>query len=1012
MARIKDTDNIEDDDIERVSNISKYGLFTTILLRIIKSKPFKLLAGGVFIVTSFLFVTPLFFNNSALKAEIEKQVSKSLNANFKINGEVEVAILPYPAIIGYDILLQNYSYEDKIYNLYAKSGRVRIAIFKFLGNSLIRDFTLSDAVLESRHNANQNLTIKNKLTEIINKFSQDLAISNSSSGVGVSSKLFSMNNFDLSKFNMANLPTIIIKNGELISYNIFNNLKTLQAVNLSAKISNKRITIAGQFNDEGIINEIKLLARFGAESLLELKSSALNLRISGQFTSRDKKIYNSDFIGKVEMEISELKSFYKTYLDNRNVVYEKLKLNNKPIKLTADLAVSDQEIAFNNLVIKSLLMNGKGDITVDVKSKIPDIDIDLDMANLDLENIWSGERVISDSASEEVKDLAMVDDNLGLTDEKLKPLVKPLDEKTELIDLDKTKKIKNFNLTAEVSVKKVSYLDGDLENLNLYATVSKNGEILIMPLVLNIPGEGMLRISGILENSNNEPKFIGKFDIGGKKLADIFKWLKIESQNLKVDNLREYISHAEIMLRPNSVRLNNFYFNLNNGDSEFLGEVRIDNSQKTTNIVNKFQISNFAVDDYFLTSEKNAYLSSGSLLKKLLWLNEISSDNDIDLSFANFNYKGEKFYDQSIKLRFGQGYFIIDNLNFKSDLTDLKTNLNVDIRDNNPKFEMKIIANKFHYESSQKSKAIDQFFALPSLEEFSGKIDLDLKDVMFDDLAVSNAKMSGKLKNGNVDLSYFNCDLYGGKFDYKGLIGIKIDKTVNGNISFKDVALDKLLSDLTGIKTIKGVANITANITSSASNKTDFLKEMDSEIKFNANAPNIVGYGLGDLIRKMFLPQTYQEELQQPEKIIINDNAQTVLKQASGNISFSKSGGGKFKINIAAPALNGILSGKIDIASNKIDGLANMIFLTGDRQKQIPINIATSFKGNMNEISQNTNLDQVRQYLRLPPINKAPASVENDNLFKENASRFEVQDAPANDFQNNPFKEPTQIKAE
>ena len=54
------------------------------------------------------------------------------------------------------------------------------------------------------------------------------------------------------------------------------------------------------------------------------------------------------------------------------------------------------------------------------------------------------------------------------------------------------------------------------------------------------------------------------------------------------------------------------------------------------------------------------------LIRKLLWLNDISSNAQFDLSFDKLIYGGEEFADQSMKLSFGRGYIQIENLKLKS----------------------------------------------------------------------------------------------------------------------------------------------------------------------------------------------------------------------------------------------------------------------------------------------------------------------------------------------------------
>ena len=143
----------------------------------------------------------------------------------------------------------------------------------------------------------------------------------------------------------------------------------------------------------------------------------------------------------------------------------------------------------------------------------------------------------------------------------------------------------------------------------------------------------------------------------------------------------------------------------------------------------------------------------------------------------------------------------------------------------------------------------------------------------------------------------------------------------------------------------------------------------------------------------MFASQQYHQELQNPEKILLNPDSKTVFQQASGTIQINGEREGRMRANITAPAINGILSGTIDIPNNNIDALFNTIFLTGSRQKQTPINIATNLKGNMKSISQSTNLDQAKQYLGLIKVENQTSRIIPDKdlsnpTFQEKTTSF------------------------
>ncbi len=967
-------------------------------LSIIKSEATKIGAAVFLAIISFTLILPIFFNNSALKFQITQKISQISEANFSIKGDIKIVLLPYPAIIAEDVLLENYKPKTeknspKIYNLYAKKMKIKFPVFSFSSDAAIDELTLSDAVMESLHENNSSTTRDNKLTRIIAELNKIPKSQETHLSSGISAKLFSIEDINSSQLALGKLPRLIIENGEAIIYDRFNRKKDIGAINVKTKINRKKISAEGSFSSENIVSNFKLLAKFNSSSnsptsVLEVISPVMQLRIKGNFPFENKGIFASDFRGKIEAEIVELKPFYQSYISNADIISGKLKYSAKPIKISANIENLAQEISISDLKINSDLVSGNGNINLDVSGEVSLVDVDLDLASLDLDNIWSNNAIPANQDDNQNNlQLAANDETESLPTTILPDqqnqdavAVSTPTEKTTPINLNLTKEIKDIDLTTEIKIKSIKYLDGEIKDANLYLTLSKEGEIMVLPLIFTIPGDGIFRVNGVFDNTAITPKFIGKFDASGKSIKEVLRWLKIESQNLKLENLREYSLYSDVMLLPNSITLNNFYLNLNNS-SEFLGEAKIDNSNKISNIISRFRISNFNVDEHFLTSGQNAYFSPGLLLKKLLWLNDISSNSSIDLGFDKLIYKKEEFPNQSLKLRLGRGYLEISDLNLKSENTDLTANISVDISDKKQKFDITVNANNFHYDTlqqeaplafgdnitkSQKQNFFDQFFSLPSLEGFDGKISLNFKKLKIDDVEISKVILEGRLKDGNINVINLSSSIYGGTLDYKGLIGIKLNKTINGNLTFDNVSLQPLLSDIFGIQNVAGIANISANVTSVASSRSEFAKSLRSEIKFNANAPTIMEYGLNDLVKKMFAPQIYANDLRNPEQILINSQAQTVFKQSDGTIQINGGKDGKLRANITAPAVNGILSGAINLENNTLDLLFNTIFLTGNSQKQTPINIATNIKGPINNLAQSTNLDQARQYLGLP----------------------------------------------
>jgi len=952
----------------------------------LRSETLRIAILVFFSLTLLVFIAPYFLDNSALKFQLAQKLSQSLQTKLEIHGKVRVAFIPSPKIIVNDVVLKNYrpKFSEKSYDFYAKSVEVRFPIFNFSDDVSASKIIFVDAVAASYYSDEKAPPRQDDLAKIISDFAQNSTEDEKNLGSGMSAKLFSTDDLFSSISSKSGLPRVVVKNGRMISYDKFLRKKETTSIDVTAEISEQKIAADGKFSNQNIASGFKLVAIFNSksgeqDSLFDLVSPVLELHIKGNFISANKGLLKSDFSGKMDAEIMELKSFYQSYIDSNGVISAKLKYNSKPIKISAEIDSATQEISVNNLKIASDLVNGGGRAYFNLANKNSVADITLDLDNLDLDGIWSSE-LVTIATGTMGGNVPKIPDN-GSDDE-----VFPVQSSEDLleknntlnIDLNLIKKIKDLDLTTEISVKKIKYLAGEILDADLYFSTSADGDIMVMPAIFKIPGEGVVRLSGVFDNSTLTSKFIGKLDAHGKSLKEILRWLKIESQNLKLDALNEYDTYSDVMILPNSVTLNNFYLNLNENKSEFSGEMKLENDGKAINSSGRFHVNSLNVDDHFLISGQNTYFSPGLLLKKLFWLNDVSSSNAFDLSFDKLIYKKEEFGEQSFKFMIRRGYIEIADLNLQSPKTDFKANFSVDISEQNPRLMIKIDAKKFHYEtpeseknSDKKINSFDQFFGLPSLEGFAGEVNANLTEAQIDGVQINYAKLFGKLKDGNIDEATFSGEFYGGKFSYSGVLGLKINKTINGNILFENASLNPLLFDLFGINSITGVGNFAANITAVANSKSEFLKQLKSELKFSANVPSIEGYGLSDLVKKMFAPQTYRQELLTPEKILFNPEGKTIFKQASGTIQINGGKDGKVRINISAPAMNGILSGTFSAEDRVIDLLFNAIFLTGDATKQTPINIATNLRGKTDNILQSTNIDQIRQYLGLSTMKKS-----------------------------------------
>ena len=87
-----------------------------------KIKHFKMLfAVAIVLLAIFvMFISSWFFDNTYLQNKIGTHLSKIINANFIIKGNVKVQIIPVPKIVLSNVFIENYRHDEDIYNLYAE----------------------------------------------------------------------------------------------------------------------------------------------------------------------------------------------------------------------------------------------------------------------------------------------------------------------------------------------------------------------------------------------------------------------------------------------------------------------------------------------------------------------------------------------------------------------------------------------------------------------------------------------------------------------------------------------------------------------------------------------------------------------------------------------------------------------------------------------------------------------------------------------------------------------------
>lgn len=984
---------------------------------------------SILFVVAMLFFIPLFFDNSMLKFSLIQKISRATEADFDINGDVEVSFLPTPTVTINEAVLLNYKYKptfsknEELFNFYAKTIKIKFSILGIYEDKLANGIEFEDGFFEIFSDPKNIVQRNNKITEVLVGYKKLPAVSPTESGLSISNKIFKFSEIidDDFRYYIQKIPYISFKNCAFSFFNKLGKNKDFNNINGYLNFSKDYYYGEGTISSENIVSKFEYQAIFNADSAkpksyLYISSPNLEVKTKGNFTGENNGLMSSRFIGDTTINIKDFKNFYQTYFaDEKSHIFSKLKSSNSPIKIYSNIENDKEELNFQNIKIESQIVNGGGDLYFAVHKETPIIDVNIDLENIDLDSIISQDAIkienydlsktIDENRNDKLVDENTIDktkivntpnqqenqtaNNLSNTSSNNQIISNPL-QSSPALDFN----FKDFDIVGDIKIKTFKFFDNEFKDTNIYVSVNKTGEIMILPAIVKTPGNGSLYIRGIVKDTQTLPKFIGTIDFKGNNLNEVIAWLNLENNNLKFQNLNSFRIFSNVLMLPNYTALNEIYININKNETEIFGDSKIIRENKNATNIYNFEFSELDFTKYFVfKNDKSFFSNSQSLIKKMMWLNNINSNNQISLKFNKLIFDQQEFLDQRLDIKINHGYFNIDNLILKSPKTDLSANFKIDLGTTQPTFDLKIFAGKLQqlnlvnsnqdltkpvisndnlknitnlFRNNEKQNSIlEKFYEIPSLESFYGRIDIDVGEFTTKNKKISNIKFNGNLKNGTIESVKNSWQDFNGTLSFDGLIDLKETKIINGKFDLKNIELNKFLKDTLNTDSIGGVANISGNILSVASNAKEFFNDLKSEIRFNCVQPSIKNFGLNDLVKKMFNIKLYQSELKDPEKILFNKDANTYFKQAKGVISFKNNAEDTIKIELNAPATNAILSGTIDSQKMTFDWLFNAVFLTGNSQKQTPINLAIKIKGNANEYSSSANTNQIRQYLGL-----------------------------------------------
>ena len=959
-----------------------------------KIKHLKILAAvsTILLTIFFIFISSWFFDNTYLQNKIGTHLSKIINANFIIKGNVKVNIIPLPKIVLSDVFIENYRHNENIYNAYAEKITISFGFDYLFNKSNIKKIVLENALLESNNNsfATENTELKKINQEFI-----DTALPKPNEK-SFTAKLFNIDKINTDALQIKNIKVI---NSHFLQYNKFGVVQDLENISFNFNVSKKNLNLVGVLNNNKTNYNFNLDLFFHntKQSQLKINSDAFYLIIKGNFleTDYEKPVFNKilgKFKGNLTAEIVNFKSFYQLIFGNNDILAPNLKNNSKSVKFETELENNGDEIVAKNIKIDSLATSGNGEIIIGIDEKISFLDLKINLNDLDLSEFLlskeqSEEKVVEGEILNNIAQFNNLQDNED-------PDIILLNENNNNLNLQNKEALLNnyiqksnkFDISTEITIKNIKLAQSSIKDFEFYSLAS-NGNAIISPIKFSIDNNNFY-IAGIVDNTESYPKFIGKLSGNGASIGKGLKNIKLNFPNINIEDNLPYKFSSDIIFTPSYKMFNRFYLVLNNGESEIYSNIKTIESDRNKFFKAQINFSKLDISKYLNVPKENIYFNFGKMFDKTLWLNKIYGDYYIKLQFDELIYRDQKFNNQIFNFHLNKGSLKLQDVKFNSDENNFNTEFAINLIQDKPDITLKISGermsiNNINNKNNPQNLSydfLDNFYKLASLEGFDGKLDINLKNLQFYRDELTNVNIKATMQDGQMMFTDLNANLHQGNFEFKGSVNIKLNKVISGVFTCKACYLDSIMNNYFQINNISGISNIEGNIVSVANKKQEVFQNTNLQIAINANSPQISGYGLTDLINNI---ASKKSSVKNPEQILENTQYITKYKQASGFISIADGNNGNFSFKLQQNGLNSVFSGKINANQNIINASLNSIFLVENNQKNIPINIITNIGGSIDAPVYISNLNQVRQYLGLEKISKEFLEKKFNQQFEE-----------------------------
>lgn len=502
--------------------------------------------GTIAVVVLVAFIVPSFIDANQYKDTIAEEVRAATGRTLAIEGNIDLAILPTPALSVYKIRLENLEGATSPDMAQLAALRVRIALFPlFAGRVQVESISLIDPIIEL-----EILADGRPNWEFTSQKEEDATLSGEEAQEKISDT--DSQAIQIERFSIEN-GTIIYRDTKS------GTLERIERLNADIRAE----SLTGPFRVQGdlVARGMPVSLNIGSGRFVEGPGTPVNFEV--EFEEADTTLEFSGTLsspnptgvltGKLTAESEDLAALIAGVgVENGQKVlpgFLAQGFSYESLIVGSSTGIELREIA---LTLGDATANGG------VKAKLGetvDAEVNVQVSKIDLDH-WLAMNAKSVRVEKESKASTAAESGKGTAVKGKNAFTLP----------------KDLNLSFGLAVNSIIFQGAEIREGRIHASLA-NGELALDQATVQLPGGASLSLFGFVSVTEETPHFDGDLDFHTENLRSLLNWLRVDITSIPADRIRKFSLKSKVAASQETASLKKV--NLKLDESQLAGELSV-----------------------------------------------------------------------------------------------------------------------------------------------------------------------------------------------------------------------------------------------------------------------------------------------------------------------------------------------------------------------------------------------------------------------------------------------------